>query len=135
MNDDGRRYPPMDPHYAAALDEIYRLRTALAYEAEVISAHLSLATFPKSRRPAALEQIQRMRRAARGHIHDAYRSIPGRSLNYVRRVAGMGLLTRTQWETDQGRTDPSGLPVSIRGSGRARLRPLRDRAHRIEDRT
>lgn len=53
-------------HYGRALDEVYRLRRQLAYEASVLEVHLGYATFPKSRRGIAEDQVERMRQAARG---------------------------------------------------------------------
>jgi hypothetical protein len=55
-----------------AIDEIYILRRALAYEASVTDAHLGYATFPKGRREVAEAQIARMRQAARGGVGLAY---------------------------------------------------------------
>lgn len=66
--------------YSAALDEIHRLRNALAYEASVTEAHLDLVTFPKSRRPHADEQVARMRAAARGETRQAYETNPWMSV-------------------------------------------------------
>lgn len=49
---------------SAALDEIFRLRRALSYEARVVEAHYELyKTFPKSRRKIAEEQVARMQQA------------------------------------------------------------------------
>ena len=87
------------PHYSAALDEIYRLRRALAYEAGVTLAHLGLKTFPKSRLPIARGQVERMRRAACGHSEDAYSEVSGWSLSGAFEAAGAEPgLTRAQWE-------------------------------------
>lgn len=85
-------------HYSAALDEIYRLRTALAYEARVTQAHLNYATFPKSRRKVAEQQMARMLAAAVGESARAYSEIGHQSLMFCREQAGMGLLTRGGWE-------------------------------------
>jgi hypothetical protein len=88
------------PHYSAALDEIYRLRRALAYEAGVTLAHLHLKTFPKSRLPIARKQAERMRRSACGHSLDAYSEVQGRSLSGALEAAGAESgLTRAQWES------------------------------------
>lgn len=82
-----------------ALDEIYRLRTLLAYEAEVIDTHLNYKTFPKSRREIAIGQVERMRWAAKGHAV----SISHLSERHARESAGMShLLTRAQWEAEKG---------------------------------
>jgi hypothetical protein len=82
----------------AALDEIYLLRRALAYEAEAIRAHMSYARFPKSRRPIAEGQIERMHGAARGEVARRYAEVSGQSLDRSMVVAGAKtLLTRSQW--------------------------------------
>ncbi|MFF0822454.1 hypothetical protein ACFYUR_18995 [Micromonospora haikouensis] len=84
--------------YSRALDEIHRLRAALAYEAGVTAAHLSYATFPKSRRAFAEEQVQRMRAAARGEANSAY-TISGWRMQAALRDAGASVtLTRWEWE-------------------------------------
>lgn len=81
-----------------ALDEIYRLRRALAYEAGVIEAHLALATFPKSRRTIACDQIHRMEAAARGQTEDAYSHIRDQSLRRAMETADASqTLTRSQF--------------------------------------
>lgn len=85
-------------HYMDALDEVYRLRTALAYEAQVLQVHLSYATFPKTRRVHAEDQVGRMLAAARGQAEATYAGTSSNSLEHVRREAGMGKLTRSQWE-------------------------------------
>lgn len=85
-------------HYSAALDEIYRLRTALAYEASVVDVHLGYKTFPKSRRFFAEQQVERMREAARGDA-DSHRHLAPPTLGHARRAAGMDGLTRHQWES------------------------------------
>lgn len=93
-------------HYSRALDEIYHLRTALAYEAGVLTAHLEYATFPKSRRVVAEEQIQRMRQAAQGLTRQAYSGIESWALDSARRESRVGTLTRNQWESDTGSYAP-----------------------------
>lgn len=85
-------------HYSAALDEIFRLRTALAYEAGVLEAHLGLATFPKSRREIAEGQIERMREAARTSGGLPYAEVASWALEQAREQAGMTVLTRGTWE-------------------------------------
>ena len=89
-------------HYSRALDEIYRLRTALAYEAQVNRAHLGYKTFPKSRRYVAEHQIERMVASAQGQAERAYAETSSSSLSHVRREAGIETLTRHQWETNTG---------------------------------
>jgi hypothetical protein len=85
-------------HYSAALDEIYRLRRALAFEALVVEAHLGLKSFPKSRRRFAEGQVERMRESARGHAERAYAGRDYWKLDEALRSAGGDLLTRHQWE-------------------------------------
>jgi hypothetical protein len=86
-------------HYVAALDEIYRLRVALATEARITKAHLLLKTFPASRRTIAEEQVERMERAARGETADAYPCSPFRVDKEMLRLAGAPTtLTRAAWE-------------------------------------
>lgn len=88
--------------YSAALDEIYRLRRALAYEAAVAKAHGEYKTFPKSRRDVLDSQIERMRAAARGNVLDAYRDRPHFALDATMREAGAKTtLTRHAWEQER----------------------------------
>ena len=86
-------------HYSAALDEIFRLRRALAFEADVVLAHTDYQTFPKTRRRFAEEQVHRMRQAARGDGQLAY---AGHSyLDFdgaMHRAGAEHSLTRDQWE-------------------------------------
>ena len=58
--------------YRQAIDEIFALRQALAYESCVIEAHLDYKMFPKSRRGIARVQVERMRRSAQGNVLRAY---------------------------------------------------------------
>lgn len=87
-------------HYSAALDEIRRLRIALAYEAAVLAVHLDYATFPKSRRMVAEGQVNRMRHAARGGSQAAYADVSLLSLKHTAdEVGGPAKLTRADWES------------------------------------
>lgn len=88
--------------YSRALDEIFRLRRALAYEAAITDAHLGLKTFPKSRRRAAENQISRMRDAARGRARNAYAEPKIRAtLALAMQLAeAEDALTRTQFEAE-----------------------------------
>ena len=87
---------------SAALDEIYRLRKAMAYEAGVIAAHLDLKTFPKSRRYPAQQQIERMRSAARGEER-SHSTVQARALRSALGDAGASeTLTRDEWEHQRG---------------------------------
>ncbi len=94
-------YDTIDPGYSAALDEIFRLRCVLAYEARIIEAHLDLATFPKSRRPIAEDQVRRMRAAAGGNATETYRNLDWWKLKRALGDAvGADMLTRHQWEQE-----------------------------------
>ena len=94
-------YDTIDPAYSAALDEIFRLRCVLAYEARIIEAHLDLATFPKSRRPIAEDQVGRMRAAAGGAAVETYRNLDWWKLKaQLLEATGNDMLTRRQWEQE-----------------------------------
>jgi hypothetical protein len=88
--------------YSKALDEIFRLRQALAYEAAVTDAHLGLKTFPKSRRKAAEGQISRMRGAARGEARRTYSEVKIRACVplAMKLAEADGSLTRAQFESE-----------------------------------
>ncbi|MGW8431193.1 hypothetical protein ACWGJ9_08715 [Curtobacterium citreum] len=59
-----------NPHYARALDDIYDLRRAAAYEARVLEAHYDgMKSFPKTRLRIAEESVSRLRHLARGGYH------------------------------------------------------------------
>ena len=83
-----------------ALDEIYRLRTLLAYEAGVLGVHTEYKSFPKSRRDAAIRQMERMVGAAAGNSEVAMAGISSLSLRAARERAGFETLTRAQWEAE-----------------------------------
>lgn len=104
---DHRDVPLAD--YSRALDEIYRLRTALAIEARATQAHLNFKTFPKSQRPYAERQIARMQAAARGDVEQAYDvELTGWQGKACLREAGAAeTLTRWQWEQESLATRPS----------------------------
>ncbi len=85
-------------YYSAALDEIFRLRTALAYEAGVIKAHLDYRTFPQGRRYVAEQQVERMRASAQGRSEQAYAETSRTSLRHVRQQLAIETLTRGHWE-------------------------------------
>lgn len=87
-------------HYSRALDEIYRLRTILAYEAMVTDAHHEgYKTSPKSRKRSVVEQAERMRRAARGDTLAVFNGIsyPKQALQDA---GAAQTLTRAAWEAD-----------------------------------
>ena len=86
-----------DPHYLAALDEIYRLRVILAHEAQIQEGHLAFRSFPQSRRGVAARSIERMRDAARGHSTTAIAAIafPKHAL---KSAGAPETFTRSEWE-------------------------------------
>ena len=87
-------------HYSQALDEIYRLRGLLAYEADVIAVHLGYATFPKTRRRHAESQVQQMLAAATGSVQQVLSDISDASMRHTRRAHGIETLTRSAWEAE-----------------------------------
>lgn len=90
-------------HYSAALDEVFRLRQALAYEARVSESLLSYTSLPVGARKKAEGQVERMRRSARGEVEAVYAEVPNHHRQSVMRQAGMHpTLTRGQWEADRG---------------------------------
>ena len=90
---------PITPIYSAALDEIYRLRTLLAWEADVLAATAGYRSFPKSRQEIAQQSIARMRAAARGEAAAQVLAESNTAVRYARDEAGMAqLMTRAQWE-------------------------------------
>lgn len=88
-------------HYSKALDEIYRLRAMLAMEANVLERHLSLKTFPKSRRRPAEDSVAVMRAAARGESRTIVLGSSWTTRKAALRTAGAGeTLTRSEWEEE-----------------------------------
>jgi hypothetical protein len=88
---------------SAALDEIYRLRRALAYESMVALASLDYASFPKGRRAATHDSASRMQAAARGQSEEAYSGTNSRSLRYAAVEVGAGeTFTRAQFREERG---------------------------------
>lgn len=86
--------------YSAALDEIYALRRALAYEARVVEAQtLDISRLGKNRREHLERAIERMQHAARGAVSIAYAGTSRRSLeSCMEHAGGSNRLTRSQWE-------------------------------------
>jgi hypothetical protein len=87
-------------HYSAALDEIYQLRVAAAYEAAVTAnTLLGYASLPAGARRRIEGQYGRLARAARGEATAAYKDVPSLSKQEVLRAAGAPMaLTRGSWE-------------------------------------
>lgn len=84
------------PHYSAALDEIYRMRVAAAYEAALIYK-LTGYRLPKTVRTDLANMRARLLRTARGE--DAYLRLDGPTVQQVMDEAQMPkTLTRAQWE-------------------------------------
>lgn len=96
-----QRSPGRDPDellgaLSEALDEIWRLRLALAYEAGGIEAHLGYKTFPKTRRAIAEEQVKRMRLAVtRSEL--AYAGKSSQVMRSCAKECGFDHLTRYSW--------------------------------------
>jgi phosphoribosylcarboxyaminoimidazole (NCAIR) mutase len=89
-------------HYSAALDEIYRLRCALAYEAEVVAEYLTFATLPTTVRRDVRDQLDRLRAAACGGAQHGYAMVTSETMKRVLREAGASeTLTRGSWETSR----------------------------------
>lgn len=93
-------YEDMVGHYSAALEEISRLRDALAYEAAETGR--TLVTF-RSIPTGAARVLDRMRKrmaeAATGKTEEAYRPVPAPAMTKARKLAGScAKLTRTMWE-------------------------------------
>lgn len=87
---------------SAALDEIYRLRSLLAYEADVLAVHADYSRFPKSRKGVVAASLGRMRLAARGGSGAAIAGISWRSLAASRLMAGAAeSLTVQSWREEQ----------------------------------
>ena len=100
--------------YSRALDEIFALRQALAYEGAIIEAHLEYRTFPKSRSAIARAQVERMQRSARGEVLKTYAGKPRLSLQGALRQAGApATLTRAEWEADDEIRRAPALEVSV----------------------
>ena len=86
--------------YSAALDEVYALRRAMAFEARVVEAHpLDLRALGKNRRHQLERAVERMRGAARGESAASYSAVNHRSLDRaMEQASGSNLLTRSSWE-------------------------------------
>jgi hypothetical protein len=95
----------MPRYYSAALDEIYELRAALAYEAMQQRGSLELKTLPKSVREASRAAVSRMEATARygtrGRAHSTDERFRRQGL--LKDVGASGLLTRDMWEREVDR--------------------------------
>jgi hypothetical protein len=84
-------------HYSRALDEIFRLRRALAFEAHITEGITNLyASLPKGARRELLTHVERMRRAARGEVTHA--GIDHLLQESLAMAGAPETLTREQWE-------------------------------------
>lgn len=88
------------PHYSRALDEVYRLRQALAYESHLLEQHLAVPAFrPKGVRTVMERQIRRMTWASQGGALAAYEVVSPQEMRDAMHEAGMVAgLTRDEWE-------------------------------------
>jgi hypothetical protein len=89
--------------YSLALDEVWRLRRALAYEARAVEANcgLDLKSYPTARRRQMIAAIERMRQSAKGNSETVYAGMSAMSLRAeMRAVCGSETLTRSQWEAE-----------------------------------
>jgi hypothetical protein len=86
---------------STAVDEIYFLRAVLADEAAIIEAHLGYKTFPKARRAFAEQQVERMRRIARGEMWPAARENFDQS-RALRTADAPTTLTNVAWAEQRG---------------------------------
>ena len=87
---------------SAAVDEIYALRVIAADQAQTIEEHLTLKTFPKSRREIAKAQIDALRDAAKGDTTLGYTGINAQAA--LRSAGADDLLTNWQWLEEKGFT-------------------------------
>lgn len=94
----------MNEHYSRALDEIYRLRALMAYEARVVDANLHFKSLPKHCRESMERQKVRMQRAAQGKASMVKANISWVGIRDALREAGAEEgLTVQQWEEEVGR--------------------------------
>lgn len=86
-------------HYSRALDEIYRLRQAMAYEAIVLDRNTGWRSLPVTVRRVMARQSERLFRAACGRVEFAYEDVKPATLREALIDAGASeTLTRAQWE-------------------------------------
>lgn len=83
-----------------ALDEIYRLRTAMAIETIFLAGHLNYSTLPKSRRQVIEGQLSRLRAASQGD-RTSHQEFDSRQQREARDAAGMNqCLTRHMFDQE-----------------------------------
>lgn len=95
---DGRTYAPV-AEVSDLLDEVFRLRRALAYESQVVEAQtLDLKSLGKGRRGHLEDCIERMQLAALGDSEVAYAGTSSFSLRHaVQSIRAKETLTRWNW--------------------------------------
>lgn len=98
---------------SAAVDEIYFLRALIADEAAIIEAHLDYKTFPKTRRAIAEQQVERLRRVARGEMWTATRDKFDQH-RALRTADADTFLTNAMWAKQRGLARATS-PESSRG--------------------
>lgn len=87
-------------HYSRALDEIFRLRQALAYEAHVLGGAMAYSSLPKGAREQLEMVRERLWLEARGE--DCHGHVPSELRQRVMANARMPrTLTRGQWEGER----------------------------------
>lgn len=85
--------------YSAALDEIYRLRVALAMEARTMESIMTYRTVPKTLVDKFKLAIVRCRAAARGNVAETYAPYPSETKKYALKLAGASpSVTRHEFE-------------------------------------
>jgi hypothetical protein len=87
--------------YSAALDEIYFLRSALAYEARVVDTALGYKTMAQTVRAKLGAVRERLAQAARGE-RDQHIQGTASAKFCLRWVGASDTLTRHEWETQRG---------------------------------
>lgn len=103
----------LNPNYARALDDIFNLRRAAAYESRILEAHYSgIRSFPKSRLAIAMDSVSQLAGTARGRIRDIYpslhisdahgRILVGSAIKHGYRSIGLDeTLTNAQYERER----------------------------------
>lgn len=86
-------------HYSRALDEIFRLRQAAAFEAQTIYIALTYRSVPGKARDALEQARGRLTSSARGQ--NIYGHLSAEALDMaLRGVGAPTTLTRAQWEAE-----------------------------------
>lgn len=105
----GQSYVPLS-EMSEALDEMFRLRRALAYEASVVEAQtMDVKALGIGRRGHLEDSIERMQLAALGDSEIAYAGQLSRSLRHaLRRIEARETLTRWNWRNTRTEAPESG---------------------------